>query len=95
MYNRYQGNTGRVERVTDAEKASSPPPQRPVPPGPGEKRPPGTLAGLGGELSRLLRKVTRFEPETEDLMLAVLLYLLYRESGDEEFLLMLAGVLLL
>ncbi len=32
--------------------------------------------------------------ETEDLLLGLILYLLYRESRDEEFLIMLAAVLL-
>ena len=97
MYNRYQGNTGRVERVDEPEtpQAAPPPQQRPVPPGAGEKRPPSPLSGLSGELGRLLSRLTRFELETEDLILAALLYLLWRESGDEDFLFMLAGILLL
>ena len=62
---------------------------------PMKKRPPSPLSGLSGELGRLLRRFTRFELEPEDLMLVTLLYLLWRESGDEDFLFMLAGVLLL
>ena len=65
-----------------------------MPPGAGERRPPGPLSGLSGELGRLLSRLTRFSLETEDLMLILLLYLLWRESGDEDFLFMLAGVLL-
>ena len=97
VYNRYQGNTGHVERVSEPQEqpqAAPPPPQRPAPPGPGERRPPGPLSGLSGELSRLLGRLTRFSPETEDLILILLLYLLWRESGDEDFLFMLAGFLL-
>ena len=94
MYNRYQGNTGRVERVDAPEPPHAAPSRQPIPPGAGEKRPPSPLSGLSGELGRLLRRFTRFELEPEDLMLVTLLYLLWRESGDEDFLFMLAGVLL-
>ena len=92
MYNRYQGNTGRVERVEEA--AAPPPPQRPVPPRPEERRPPSPLSGLSSELGRLLSRLSPLQMETEDLLLFMVLYLLWRESGDEDFLFMLAGLLL-
>lgn len=96
MYNRYQGNTGRVERREDfPPSASAAPPQarqRPtVPPPP----PSGPLAGLQGTLGGLLERIGPGRLETEDLMLALLFYLLYRESGDLEFLYLAGGVLLL
>ena len=95
MYNRYQGNTGRVERVEDG------PPPRPaqrrpaVGPAPGERRPPGPLSGLSGELGRLLGRLSPARLETEDYLLLLILYLLYRESGDADFLYAVAAYLLL
>ena len=92
MYNRYQGNTGRVERVEDAPA----PQRRPVAgPAPGERRPPGPLSGLSGELGRLLGRLSPARLETEDYLLLVILYLLYRESGDADFLYAIAAYLLL
>lgn len=106
MYNRYRGNSGRVERVPDeappasretggdARSHSAPP--RPVPgPAPGERRPPSSLPGLSGELGRFLRRLSPAELETEDYLVIAILYLLYRESGDTEFLLAIGGYLLL
>jgi len=94
LYNRYQGNTGRVERIDTPEAPPESRVQRPPLPGAGEQRPPGSLSGLSGELGRLLHRLTRMNLETEDVLLLMILYLLYRESGDEDFLFMLAGVLL-
>ncbi len=92
MYNRYQGNTGRVERVADAGET----PPRPVTgPAPGERRPPGPLSGLSGELGRLLGRLNPARLETEDYLLLVILYLLYRESGDADFLYAIISYLLL
>ncbi len=96
MYNRYRGNTGRVERVEDAEEPKRTAPPRPVSaPAPGERRPPGPLSGLSGELGRLLGRLSPARLETEDYLLLVILYLLYRESGDTEFLYAIIGYLLL
>lgn len=52
------------------------------------KKPGGLLDGLASrlDLSRL---------ETEDLLLLLILYLLYRESGDEELLIMMGAMFLL
>lgn len=89
--NRYRGNSGQVSRVPE----SVPPPQvsRPVPgPPPGQRRPLSPLSGLSGELGRLLGRFTLSFLETEDILLIVVLYLLYRESGDEDFLIMMAGI---
>lgn len=92
MYNRYQGNTGRVERVVEPAEQPTPPPARPAA---AERRPPGPLSGLSGELGRLLGRLSPAHLETEDVLLLALLYLLYRESGDREFLYALACYLLL
>ncbi len=95
-YNRYQGNSGRVQRVEEPHGVPLPPPRMTPPlPGPGERRPPGPLSGLSGELGRLLKKLSPMELETEDLLLIAVLYLLYRDSGDEDFLFMIGGLLFL
>lgn len=101
-YNRYIGNTGKVIRVQEPGERENayPPPvpahsrtemvqaRRPAPPM--GKTPSG--AGLVGEL------FSRLSPdglETEDLLLLMIFYLLYRESGDEEFLIMMGAMFLL
>ena len=80
MYNRYQGNSGRVERVPDAPQPSI----RPRPPAPpaGNNKPP-------------LQKFSLADLESEDLLLILVLYLMYRESGDKELLFILGGMLFL
>ena len=80
MYNRYQGNSGRVERVPDAPQ----PEIRPHPPAPS-----------GGGLQQLLQKFSLADLESEDLLLILVLYLMYRESGDKELLFILGGMLFL
>jgi len=56
------------------------------------RKPPGPGSGLSGLLSKLGDKISI--PELEDIMLIAFMYLLYRETGDVEFLLM-GGALLL
>ena len=83
--NRYEGNTGRVRHVPEPGcGAPCPPPMPPGPPPPPPMRP-GILPGL-----RLHAAL-----ETEDLLLGLILYLLYRESGDTEWLFALGAMLLL
>lgn len=95
MYNRYRGNSGQVERVEEREERQELPPRPVSAPQPGEIRPPSPLSGLSGELGRLLGKFSGKGLETEDFLLIAVLYLLYRESGDEEFLFAIGGLLLL
>ena len=104
MYNRYYGNSGRVERVGEPRPRPAPPPGASPPtgprPGPGpvpppERRPPGVHPALGGELGRLLGRLSPARLETEDLLLLALLYLLYRECGNREFLLAIAAYVFL
>ena len=129
MYNRYRGNSGRVERVDDGRYAPAPQAQdpgrlqerrsgsggmysqrqpqheerrrgentpRPVSaPGPVSKRPPSPLTGISGELGRLLSRLSPMNLETDDLILAMILYLMYRESRDEELLYIMAAMFLL
>ena len=91
MYNRYQGNSGRVERVPDAPQ----PEIRPRPPAPsvGNNKPPPGLPG--GGLQQLLQKFSLADLESEDRLLILVLYLMYRESGDKELLFILGGMLFL
>ena len=63
------------------------PPRRPAPPG-GFPPPRGPLGRLTGLLPGL-----RAPLETEDLLVLLILYLLYRESGDTEWLVALAAML--
>jgi len=101
MYNKYKGNSGKVERVVE-----HPPRKRTVPisqpmstavqPKPQkETRPPSPLSGLSGELGRIVGKLGSLSLETEDLLLIAILYLMYRESGDQDFLIMIGAFLFL
>lgn len=100
MYNRYNAATGSVRRVYETQPQQSPqqapPPPRPIPaPGPGFMRPPSPLHGLSGELGRLLQRLSPLSLETDDLLLMLVLYLMYRESRDDELLLIMAAMLFL
>ena len=86
MYNRYKGNSGRVIRMEDnlppvpKMKPKHPAGSGPVTPvNPIQKLIPGTLSEL----------------ETEDLLLILILYLMYRESGDKELLIIMGAMYLL
>ena len=89
MYKRYHGNSGRVERVE--ERPIPPPPVFAPPPPPVPPRPPGSLTRLLGQHLPGGREAL----EAEDLLLLLVLYLLYRESGDRELLIMMGAVLFL
>ena len=106
MYNKYKGNSGRVQRVEDKPVARQPvqrPAARPAPQThsklqpvvQAETRPPSPLSGLSGELGRILGKLGSLSLETEDLLLILILYLMYRESGDQDFLIMIGAFLFL
>ncbi len=106
MYNRYQGNTGRVRREEEDRGRSSPPPNRgregpsqqappSDPPGqPHRGAPAARQKGLFEQLGKLLPGLQ--EPlETEDIILLMILYLMYRESGDSELLIIMGAMFLL
>ena len=91
MINRYEGNTGRVVRLPEAQDLAPPPAPPPSPPT--ERRPGrGFFPGFA-DLGRILPGMQDFE--TEDLLLVLILYLLYRESGDEELRVILGAMFLL
>lgn len=100
MINRWQGNSGRVQRLPEQNDR---PPQRrtepqqqarsPVAPHPPQKKPGGLLSGLDG-LKKLIPGKAE-ELETEDIILLLILYLMYRESGDSELLMIMGAMFLL
>ena len=93
MYNRYRGNSGKPERVEEHSDAPALGKSVPVP-----KKTHGAPPLAGGDLSSLLPKnISRnlSELETEDLLLILILYLMYRESGDKELLLIMCAMYLL
>ncbi len=97
-YNRYIGNTGQVIRVQDAEQrapAAATPQSHPAPrENTTEKRPPSPPSLFGGGLGGLLSHLSPDKLETEDILLLLIFYLLYRESGDKDFLLMMGAMFL-
>ena len=96
-YNRYYGNTGRRERVRETPGAgrpvphpAEPPEERPLPaPPPARPRPPRPFP-FSGRLGGLMKEL-----ETEDVILGLIFYLLYRETKDEDFLILAGSMLLL
>ena len=90
MVKRYEGNTGRMIRVEE-EPPLPEPARRPQPPGAGG---PPLPEALPRQLRRLLSG-SLGELETEDLLLLLILYLLYRESGDKDWLMTLGAMLFL
>ena len=93
-YNLYRGNGSRAERIDDRRRER--PPARPQKPQSPQHRPPGApMPPLGklpilGDLPKKLGEL-----ETEDLLLILILYLMYRESGDTELLIIMGAMYLL
>ncbi len=107
--NRYYGNAGQRKRVHIPEPGFSgnhnqPPSARPAPPVPPQKRPipqqtakkqpPNPFSALSSGLGGILSKIKIADFEAEDWILLLILYLMYRDSGDEELLFMLGAMLL-
>ena len=89
-YNRYRGNSGLSEYVeTPRDGIPAPPP--PVSRREAPSLPVGLPPGLGDALSRAFLG----NLETEDLLVAAILYLAYRSSGDIEMLIALGAYLFL
>ena len=112
MMNRWQGNSGRVQRIGERQDRPAPPPReepRPQPKPQTGRRPAHSLPplfsapagrGQGGLLSGLegLKKLIPSKAgdlETEDIILLLILYLMYRESGDQELLMIMGAMFLL
>ncbi len=86
-YNLYRGNGSRAERVDDR------PGEKPYPQSSPQHRPPPAAPGKLPILGDLPQKLG--ELETEDLLLILILYLMYRESGDRELLIIMGAMYLL
>lgn len=105
MPKRYQGNSGRYDWLGPPPGRGPPPPQQPFepPPPPPEHHapPPPPVHAQGGEHAapsgalglQLLPKLLG-ELETEDFILLLLCWLLYRESGDSDWLIVLGALIL-
>ena len=59
-----------------------------------DSRPPHTPDPLDRAVGGLLKKLESVSMETDDLILALILYLMYRESGDKDLLIMLGAMFL-
>lgn len=86
-YNLYRGNGSRAERVDEHRRTEQP---RPQPPQRRKPAPPPAGLPILGELPKKLGEL-----ETEDLLLILILYLMYRESGDRELLIIMGAMYLL
>ncbi len=92
-YNLYRGNGSRAERIDDHR--SEKPKQTSAAPRQPQRRPSLPAAPLArlpilGDLPKKLGEL-----ETEDLLLILILYLMYRESGDKELLIIMGAMYLL
>lgn len=86
----------REEHPPRRNESGPPPARRDGPYAP--RRSPGGQDALGGLLQGVtdaLGGIFRGGLETEDLLLMLILYLMYRESGDKELLIVLGAMLLL
>ncbi len=102
MYNRYVRNdSGVYERIRVEEPQAVPTEPRmqkeapPCPPGQETSTPLSSLLGKNGLLSGILGKLKLDEIDTGDLLLLVILFLLFRDGGDEELLIALGLLLIL
>ncbi len=85
-YNRYIGNTGRHYRVGDA---ASPVKQEAPPAGP-PKKTVGAVGPMARKRSSPLSGLLPKGMDAGDIMLFLMLFLLYSDSGDEDFLIIMA-----
>ena len=90
MYKVYHGGGGRPHRVEDAPPRPQPGPPPPMPPPLAD----GPVEPIRQAVESLLGRIT-LELETEDLILLLIVYLMYRESGELELLFVLGALLLL
>ena len=66
----------------------------PMPESRPNERPPQIQDKLSGAVGALMRKIENVSMETDDLIMALILYLMYRESGDKDLLIMLGAMFL-
>ena len=105
MYNRYQGNTGKVVRVEEHRENSRPvrertqfPAPAPAPvPARGKLRPQSGRQSMPDPFSSItsLLQNSLGGLGTDDIILLLILYLMYRESGDSELLIIMGAMFLL
>lgn len=107
MINRYQGNSGKFTRIEERRELKRPH-EGAAPPrvsGSGEYRqelrphPQNRRGGVFEKLTKLISgggsQLSQFSQlETEDLILLLILYLMYRESGDSELLMIMGAMFL-
>ena len=84
----------RHEERSPRRNESGPPPARRDGPY-AQRRSSGDLGGLLSGVTDAIGGLCRGGLETEDLLLMLILYLMYRESGDKELLIVLGAMLLL
>lgn len=82
--NRYNAATGHREHLPEPERF---PPEK--------REPPRPKSGRGGDLNAILNRLSPQHLEQEDLLLMLILFLLWRESGDRELLIALGAFLFL
>lgn len=87
-YNRYRGSGSRPERMEEPARQNKKPPQQL------RKNPPQPMKLSGGTLAGYIPQKLG-ELETEDLLLILILYLMYRESGDKDLLIIMGAMYLL
>ena len=85
--NRYNAATGKREHISEPERF---PPEKREPPRREIRR-----GGNGMDLSAILNRLSPQRMEQEDLILMLILFLLWRESGDRELLIALGAFLFL
>ncbi len=86
----YSGAYG--ARAGGSQPEREQPPAAPQESGPA-RRQPDKLSGAVGALMRKIESMST-NMETDDLIMALILYLMYRESGDKDLLIMLGAMLL-
>ena len=92
MLNRWQGNTGKVQRID--EKSFEPEAKEPL-----RRVPP--VQNSGNALESIVKRIEKIVPgvkeplDNEDMILLLILYLMYRESGDSELLIIMGAMFLL
>ena len=97
MLNRWQGNTGKVRRIDESSYEPKEVPEKQKEPF--RSTPPAQSPGNAFE--SIMKRIEKIVPGTkgpldnEDIILLLILYLMYRESGDSELLIIMGAMFLL